>query len=138
MDELSDIIIKHEGLRLKPYKDTVGKLTIGVGRNLDDCGITSDEALLLLHNDLIRCTSELIKYSWYLNIDNEVRRGVLIELGFNVGMVKFLEFKKMISAISVFDYDLASKELLNSLWASQVGTGRSKNMADRLSTGEYK
>lgn len=45
---LKEELIRDEGLRLKPYRDTVGKLTIGVGRNLDDVGITKDEAMHLL------------------------------------------------------------------------------------------
>lgn len=48
MSRLHDMLIRHEGLRLKPYHDTVRKLTIGIGRNLDDVGITHEEALILL------------------------------------------------------------------------------------------
>ena len=41
-----------EGTQLEPYLDTVGKLTIGIGRNLSDCGIRLDEAELMFQNDL--------------------------------------------------------------------------------------
>jgi len=37
-----------EGLKLKPYKCPAGKLTIGIGRNLEDRGITEQEAQMLL------------------------------------------------------------------------------------------
>src|SRR4051812_27390106 len=38
-DALVNQLIIDEGLKLSPYTDTVGKLTIGVGRNLTDVGI---------------------------------------------------------------------------------------------------
>jgi lysozyme len=136
MDQLRELIIKHEGLRLKPYRDTVGKLTIGVGRNLDDRGITQDEALSLLNNDLSVCVSELKNYSWFISL-NKIRQEVLIELVFNIGIARVLNFKKMISALSLQNYVLASRELLDSSWAKQVGIERSNNMASRLLTGKY-
>lgn len=46
------MLIRHDGLRLKPYRDTRNKLTIGVGRNLDDVGITREEALMLPNNEI--------------------------------------------------------------------------------------
>jgi len=42
---------EHEGLRLPPYHCPAGKLTIGIGRNLGDKGITEKEAVMLLEND---------------------------------------------------------------------------------------
>ena len=136
MNELRQLIILHEGMKLKPYKDTVGKLTIGVGRNLDDCGISEDEALMLLDHDLTNVEVALTKYDWYVALD-DVRQGVLIELAFNVGLAKALAFKKMIAALYVKDYAGAANELLDSSWANQVGTSRSDNMASRLLRGAY-
>ncbi len=43
----------NEGMRLKPYRCSAGKLTIGYGRNLDDRGISAHEANDLFENDLI-------------------------------------------------------------------------------------
>jgi lysozyme len=134
MDLLKQRIIAHEGLKLKPYKDTVGKLTIGVGRNLDDCGISEDEALGMLDHDLTRCQLELLQFKWYLDLD-EVRKGVIIELVFNMGLTKVLMFKNMISFLIAKDYENASKELLDSAWAKQVGVKRSKTLADVLKSG---
>ena len=136
MDQLHEIITLHEGLRLKPYRDTVGKLTIGIGRNLDDCGISEDEAQILLEHDLNRCQTELGQYSWYLDLD-VVRQGVLIEFVFNVGLTKALAFKNMIKALTISNYSQAAKELLDSAWAPQVGLRRASNMAFRLKTGSY-
>jgi lysozyme len=136
MGLLQSVIIQHEGLRLKPYKDTVGKLTIGVGRNLDDCGISHDEALVLLENDLNSCRYQLTQYSWFRTLD-AVRQDVIVELVFNVGLQRALNFKKMIAALAEFDYATASKELLDSAWSKQVGPNRSNDMAKRLETGAY-
>ena len=67
-----------EGLRLKPYRDTVGKLTIGIGRNLDDVGISEAEAEYLLSNDLDRTISDLDKYMlWWQTLDTPRRRVIL-------------------------------------------------------------
>ena len=136
MDQLPAIIIQHEGIRLKPYTDTTGDTTIGIGRDLDSEGITQDEAMQLFNNDLAHCKAQLSQYNWYNNLD-EVRQGVLIELVFNIGMSKFLLFKNMIADIKVSNYAKASSDLLDSLWAKQVGPGRANNMASRLLNGKY-
>jgi lysozyme len=59
MKNLIDLLVKHEGIRNKPYEDSVGVLTIGVGRNLDDVGLSHDEIYYLLKNDIRRCEKEL-------------------------------------------------------------------------------
>ena len=136
MNPLQSVIIEHEGVRLKPYRDTKGVLTIGVGRNLDDCGISEDEAMFLLNNDLTTCETQLSRYDWYVGLD-KVRQGVIIELVFNVGLPKALQFKNMIIAIINENWAGASNELLDSAWANQVGATRSENMASRLLRGKY-
>lgn len=136
MNPLQSVIIEHEGVRLKPYRDTKGVLTIGVGRNLDDCGISEDEAMFLLNNDLTTCETQLSRYDWYVGLD-KVRQGVIIELVFNVGLPKALQFKNMIIAIINENWAGASNELLDSAWAKQVGSTRSENMASRLLRGKY-
>ncbi len=40
MNRIKAQLVRHEGLKLKPYRCTAGKLTIGIGRNLDNCGIS--------------------------------------------------------------------------------------------------
>lgn len=135
MSKLSDQLIKHEGLKLKPYTCTGGKLTIGVGRNIEDNGITEKEALYLLHNDIARTVDELVKFEWYCSLD-EVRRGVIVNMCFNLGLPNLLKFTKMINAINMRDYGLAAKEMLNSRWAKQV-KGRADELANQMRTGQY-
>jgi lysozyme len=54
-----ELLIKHEGIRFTPYKCSMGRWTIGIGRNLSDKGITKEEALYLLDNDIKECERDL-------------------------------------------------------------------------------
>jgi lysozyme len=129
-------IKRHEGLRLKPYKCTDGKVTIGYGRNLTSNGITDEEAAILLEHDVLNSIFELLAYDWFNQLDI-VRKGVLIELHYNIGLPSVLGFLRMIAALEKKDYQSASEELLDSKWAKDVGPSRSKNMALRLLNGHY-
>lgn len=130
------MLMRHENLRLKPYLDTVGKLTIGCGRNLDDMGITLDEAQGLLKNDIARCRSELIRgFSWF-TLMSEARQDVLTDMIFNLGMPRLLEFRGMIAALQRMDWDKAASEMLASRWAGQVGK-RASELANLMRSGVY-
>ena len=119
---IEEQLILHEGLRLKPYRDTIkGHLTIGVGRNLDVTGITRDEAIHLLRNDLVRVRRELSAALPFFTRLSPIRRQVLIDMAFNLGTRGLLKFKKMLAAIDRGDYEIASIEMLSSKWATQVG-----------------
>lgn len=116
-----DDLIRDEGVRLKPYKDTVGKLTIGIGRNLDDVGISEDEARVMLSADILKAESGLRRnLSWFLTAPEPVQRG-LTNMAFNIGVFKLMGFQKMLNALAAKDYDTAAKEALTSKWATQVG-----------------
>ena len=120
--KIKELIISHEGLKLKPYKCTAGKLTIGVGRNIEDVGISFDEAMFMLDNDIKACIKDMVKLfpGWYQLFENQ--QTVLIDMRFNLGLSRFRKFKKMIMAINAKDFDLAAKEMMNSLWyRKQVG-----------------
>jgi lysozyme len=136
MDDLKKVLIQHEGMKLLPYDDTLGILTIGVGRNLKSRGISKDEAMIMLENDIKRCDLELLQFDWYKELDT-VRREALIELVFNMGLTRLLSFNIMINALKLKKYVVASKELLNSKWAQQVKQERANNIARRIETGKY-
>lgn len=136
MDELIQRIESHEGLRLFPYKDSMDKLTIGFGRNLQDRGISREEAIYLMQNDIEESRMELRHYDWFNKLD-KVRQEVLVELHFNIGLTRLLKFKMMIGHLIARNYAKAADELLDSAWSKQVGRIRSEDMADRLSTGKY-
>lgn len=169
IEQLIKDLILDEGLELKPYKDSVGKLTIGVGRNLDDrkltikemdflksngnrkerskeakdifqflvsdfkqFGITKEEALYLLNNDVVDCIALLKKnLFWFESKPDDVKR-VLINMCFNLGIGGLLKFKNTLNFIKDSDYKTASKTMLSSLWAKQV-KGRAIRLSNILS-----
>lgn len=132
-DALRQQLIAHEGLRLKPYTDTVGKLTIGCGRNLHDRGITEAEARYLLDNDIDSAIADLLQFPWFSDMD-PVRQRVFVDLCFNMGIVRLKLFTKMLDAVSRTDWPNAAAELLNSKYAQQVGQ-RAQTLATMLITG---
>ena len=128
-----DRIIKDEGLRLKPYRDSVGKLTIGIGRNLDDVGISEQEARFMLENDIGNVYVALDRQlSWWRKLDG-VRQGVLVNMCFNLGINGLLGFKKTLAAIQFGDYESAANGMLQSKWATQVGP-RAVRISDMIKT----
>lgn len=130
---IEDILIRDEGLRLRVYLDTNGKMTIGVGRNLEDQGISEDEAMAMLRNDILSASKEASKYPWFQALD-ENRQLVILSMIFNMGASKFSEFKRFFLALSSKDYAAAASEMLNSHWASQVGK-RAVRLADVMKSG---
>jgi lysozyme len=135
--KLAEQLKKHEGLRLKPYTDTVGKLTLGIGRNLEDKGITEQEALFMLNNDVDYFYGQLNKkLTWFKSLD-DARQNVLINMAFNLGVAGLLSFVNTLSAISYGHYSQASREMLDSKWAKQVGY-RAEELAEQMRTGTFK
>ncbi len=129
-------LVRHEGLRLKAYIDTVGKLTIGYGRNLDDVGITTDEAHYLLSGDLDRVIRGLTaRYPWFVDLD-PVRQAVIVNMGYNMGLGKLATFVRMLAAVSHKQYGQASDEMIDSDWHKQVGV-RAVELAAQMRTGTW-
>lgn len=134
-ERLAHELTADEGVRLKPYTDIVGKLTIGIGRNLTDKGITAVEALSLFQHDVDECVADLNLFGWFVHLD-PVRQTALCNLRFNLGPHKLRGFVKFLAALSVGDYERASAEILNSHWATQVQPSRRDRIARQIRTGE--
>jgi lysozyme len=128
-------LIRHEALKLKPYRCSEGKLTIGVGHNLDDNGITEIEAIFILNNDLDSCEEQLRKFSWFEGL-SDVRQEVIINLHFNIGHSSFLGFKKMIWALENGDYLEAGEQMKDSKWFNQVGI-RAEQLVDAMQSNSF-
>ncbi|MEC8325875.1 MAG: glycoside hydrolase family protein [Pseudomonadota bacterium] len=135
MERLKQQIMQHEGLEQTAYQCSAGKTSIGYGRNLDDKGISQQEAEYLLENDLIYFT-DAIERVVNLQYCNEPRKSVLINMAFNMGLNDFLDFKKTIAFVEVGDFEMAAVEMLDSLWASQVGE-RAEMLSEQMLTGEW-
>lgn len=131
--DLQAWIKKCEALKTKVYTDTTGHLSVGWGRNLEN-GISVDEAELMFKNDYNRTVSELEKFDWYLSQPQGVQFA-LINMNFNLGIVRLLGFKKMIAALKEHDFNMAAVEALNSKWAGQVHD-RAKDIAIMISEGK--
>ena len=130
------MLIRYEGLRLKPYRDAKRKLTIGVGRNLDDAGITRAEALMLLDNDIATVRRDVKRaFPWFPGLD-PVRKDVVLNMVFNLGLPRFRRFEKTIAAIRAGDWENAAREMLKSRWANQAGK-RATELAAMMERGKY-
>lgn len=135
-DYLETDLILDEGERLRPYRCTAGKLTIGIGRNIEDRGISIEESRYLFKNDIDECAADLgMNFRWYAPLD-DVRKAVLLNLRFNIGPHRFRGFKRMLSAIEAGDFNTAANELKDSAWYTQVQPSRSKRMVEQLRTGK--
>lgn len=136
LERIKEQLVRHEGLRLKPYRCTTGKLTIGYGRNLDDCGISQTEAYVLLENDIQNYERQLFDEipEIYNGLD-EVRKSVLLNMCMSIPQSRFaplrepcylgikglLGFNNTLAFIKAGDWERAANNMLVSKWAKQVG-----------------
>lgn len=131
---LKTILIHDEGLKLRPYRDSIGKLTIGIGRNLDDVGITATEADFMLGNDIQKVQIDLNRaLSWWI-ILSERRQLVLASMCFNMGISTLLGFKNTLADMKEGRYKEAAEGMRQSKWATQVGD-RAERLAVMMEEG---
>lgn len=127
------LLVKHEGMHNFPYQDSVGKTTIGVGRNLNDRGLSDDEVQFLFDNDVNRTWQDCLTLPYFGSLD-EVRQHVVMDMVFNLGLPHFLKFEHLNTALGGRDFEKAAQEMLESLWAKQVG-GRATRLAGMMRSG---
>jgi lysozyme len=147
-------LVRDEGERLKVYRCTAGKLTIGVGRNLDDVGISAEESRklgittasciaagitrsqsrALLDSDIARCEADLDRgLPWWRTL-SPVRQRVLLNMCFNLGLKSLLGFTNTLGMVKSGRYADAAANMLKSKWAGQVGN-RAKRLSLMMKTG---
>jgi len=134
-DKLRAMLVRQEALRLRLYKDSQGKLTIGIGRNIEDRGIRESEAYFMLDNDIDEAIAECQKLPFFTELD-PVRQDVLIDMVFNMGLPRVKGFVRMLSALSDHNWEEAAEEMMESKWAMQVGN-RAIELAQMVRTGAY-
>lgn len=133
MQTLVAELSRDEGRKLKPYVDTVGKTTIGVGRNLSDVGISDAECDALLQNDIARTVAWLDRnIAWWRGLD-PIRQRVVLNMAFNLGG-NLLTFVNTLAAMQRGDYGAAADGMLASKWATQVGA-RAQRLSQMMRTG---
>jgi len=119
----------------RPYRDSVGKLTIGYGHNLDDRGLDGDVVEHQLRNDINLAMAECKGLDVWDGLD-DARRMVLVDMCFNMGLSRLKTFKKMFAALRLRDYKLAATEMLDSKWAKQVGR-RARKLSRIMRDGHW-
>lgn len=112
--DLKALLVKHEGKKNKIYYDTKGIATIGVGRNLEAVGLSDDEVMYLLANDIKRIVNDCVhEFPWFSEL-SEVRQYVVIDMVFNCGMAGFKGFKRFIAAVLQEEWARAAAEIIDS------------------------
>lgn len=140
-EKLVKSLIRHEGVMLTMYKCPAGKDTIGIGHMIKDSerplfanGITRKKAEQLLLADIEDCVKSMVNFPFYSSL-SDVRKRVLVEMDFNLGTPRLLKFKKALAAMAAKDWQKAHDEMLDSVWASQVGH-RARTLAKMMLTDE--
>lgn len=129
---------RDEGFRSRPYLCPAGFQTIGYGRNLDANPLSEDEGAYLLRNDIRRAAMGIaLRLPGLLEQVGDVRARVLLNMAVNLGVGGLLKFRRMLVALEQGDYGRAADEMLNSVWARQVGR-RADRLADAMRTGEMR
>lgn len=131
IERLKDQLKIHEGVVLKLYKCSQGYYTCGVGRNIQANGISMEEAELMLANDIDDCIVDLKRNIGFFDDLPETIQEVMVNLCFNIGINKLLNFKKTIGLLRDEKYLEAADEILDSKWSKQVGQ-RSHDLADMI------
>lgn len=134
IETLKKQLVIDEGLKLFPYRDTMGIITIGIGRNLEHRGITREEAYAMCENDINDCLSLLTKNIPGFSKFSDARQQALCNMCFNLGWEKLAKFNNMLMHIQRGEWEEAASAALNSLWAKQVGD-RAKRIAKLLRDG---
>ena len=138
MNELIEMLRRHEGVRDKVYLCSAGYETIGVGRNIseDGLGLSEDEIDYLLNNDIKRVREALTEeYYWFAGL-NDARQDAMIDLSFNLGQTRLRGFVKALEAMSREEFENAADEFMDSRWSEQVGD-RAVEVTEIIRTGEY-
>jgi len=128
------MIKDNEGFREKIYLDNTGHHTVGYGHSLHFMPVTKRAADVILEDDMQWFIDNLPKHIKIFNELDEARQAVLIDMAFNLGMLGLLRFKKFLNYISNKDFEKAADEMLDSVWAKQVGQ-RAYNNARIIRTG---
>lgn len=112
----------------------MGKITIGVGRNLDDVGLSQTEIDLLLQNDINAAIAELeATFPWTSDLD-DARRGAMLNMTFNMGIHGLAGFRDFLTKMQAGDWSASAGAMLDSKWAQQVGP-RAQRLSIQIETG---
>lgn len=133
--KLKSLLLQHEKFKQFPYSDLVGHITIGIGRNLSERGISTNEALALLDDDMFYFNSKLHSLLGFFASLCEVRQICLLNMVFNLGIHDFIQYKELLDAVERGNYAKAADEILNCK-AAHNSPERYQQLAYIMRTGE--
>ena len=139
-EPINDVIWQlkvHEGFKAKPYRDSIGIWTIGYGINLEQ-GMTEREAAMILEERVRKLRHRLSMVIRPWKQLSPARQDVLVNMAYNLGISGLLRFKKMLKALTAEAYSHAADEMMNSIWAGQVGSApgqRAHVIAEQMRKG---
>lgn len=123
-----------EGVRLMPYKDQFGNLTIGCGRNLTADGISESEMEMMLASDVNHAAvAAATLFNFDATISDE-RKAALVNLSFNLGEEKLSKFTQFVGFVNARDWNGAADDLIQTKYATEVGP-RAQRICDKLRNG---
>ena len=141
IEKLTEQLRRDEGVKPAAYQDHLGFWTIGVGRLIDSrkpgAGLRPDEIDYLLRNDINDRVSALQRALPWFDRLNDARRGVLVNMAFQLGTAGLLGFKSTLALVERGQYAEAAEQMLKSKWANQT-PARAKRLAEQMKTGEWK
>lgn len=126
-DNIKEMLIKNEGLVLQVYKDSLGYDTIGVGRCLSKNGISEDEAMYLLENDINRVVANLDKVWEVWRSFPVPAQEVCVDCTFQMGITGFMNFRRTRALMEMGAWLEASEEILRSKYAVQTPNRAARN-----------
>lgn len=133
--KLKSLLLQHEKFRQFPFSDMSGHITIGIGRNLSERGISTNEALALLDDDIFYFNSKLHFLLPFYQLLDEARKLCLLDIVFHLGINDFLSHEVLLLAVEKGTYEKASKEILNCK-AAHNSPERYQQLAYIMRTGE--
>ena len=136
MNKLIEQLKIHEGFRSTVYTCSGGKKTCGYGRNLEDIGISEEEAEMLLKNDIYEATNQLLNAFPWMATFSDARISAMINFTFNVGIGTVRKFSNTIEYLKNEDWEAAADEMMDSKWAEQVGD-RAIQITEQIRTGRW-
>jgi lysozyme len=136
MNKLIEQLKIHEGFRSNVYTCSGGKKTVGYGRNLQDIGISEEEAEMLLKNDIYEATNQLLNAFPFMATFSDVRISAMINFTFNVGIGTVRKFSNTIEYLKNEDWEAAADEMMDSKWAEQVGN-RAIQITEQIRTSKW-
>ena len=140
LDREIEEVALDEGLRLKAYLDTVGIWTIGVGHTggvKKGDTITKQQAMALLEEDIQEALADakIVCSGWWEGLSGP-RKGIMVNMAFNLGRAGLAGFKNTLRYIREGNYEQAAYNMMQSKWARQVGK-RANRLAHRMETNTY-